>query len=67
MIFQLMDKEGTICVVSCSASRKNGLLNLLGNRFTFHSLSIDIPTSDEHLILRGEREDKVYQGKVVLR
>jgi len=53
MMFQLSGATGKQCMVCCEVSRKSGLWNLLNNRFTFHSLYVDLPDDDDHIILKG--------------
>ncbi|KAL9657489.1 hypothetical protein ABK040_016755 [Willaertia magna] len=66
MMFQLEDAKGKLAMVSCDVSRKPGFLNLLRNRFTFHSLSVDIPDNEDRLILRGDAESDVFNEGVKL-
>ena len=61
LCFQLQDPQKKTAMISCDVSRKSGILNIIRNRFTFHSLIVDIPDSDDRLILRGSDEDAVYE------
>ena len=57
LCFQLQDANKKTAQVSCDVSRKDGWINMVRNRFTFHSLVVDIPDNEDRLFLRGSSED----------
>ncbi|KAG2388727.1 hypothetical protein C9374_000166 [Naegleria lovaniensis] len=62
LCFQLVDANKKTAMISCDVSRKDGIINLLRNRFTFHSLIVDIPDREDRLFLRGTDQDAVYEN-----